>query len=112
MSDEQGEMFKVTKAKRPTSMSSDGFTAHHDGQTYEPALDKVRLNTQQQRIFDVMKDGEWRTLSSIASVTGDPEASISARLRDFRKHKFGGYLVERRREDGGGLHGYRLVLKT
>jgi len=111
MSD-QRELFRVTEAKSPSSMSRDGFTAHHDGQTYEPALDKVRLNTQQQRIFDVMKDGGWRTLSSIASVTGDPEASISARLRDFRKHKFGGFPVERRREDGGGLHAYRLVLKT
>lgn len=83
------------------------FDAHHDGETYEPALDKERLNAQQQRVFDAIKDGEWRTLYAIAQKTGDPETSVSARLRDLRKPKFGGYEVERRRD--GATHYYRLV---
>jgi hypothetical protein len=84
------------------------FTAHHDGETYEPERDKARLNAQQQRVFDVVKDGEWRTLSEIAHATGDPEASVSARLRDFRKPKFGGYNIDRRYM-GDGLYEYRMT---
>lgn len=86
------------------------FDAEHDGETYDSSLDKVRLNAQQQRIFDVMKDGQWRSLEAIASITEDPQASVSARLRDFRKVKFGGFEVQRRRHDNG-LHLYRLNME-
>lgn len=54
-----------------------------------------------------MKDGSWHTLPEIAAGTGDPEASISARLRDLRKPRFGSYVVDRRRRSQG-LFEYRL----
>jgi hypothetical protein len=59
-----------------------------------------------------MSDGAWRTLEEIRSRVGGSEAAISARLRDLRKDKFGGHIVEsRRRGDGSrGLWEYRLVL--
>lgn len=80
------------------------------GETYDPALDYERLNAQARRVWDVMECGEWMPLSEIAARTGDPEASISARLRDFRKPRFGGHVVERRRTPrDGGLWLYRLV---
>lgn len=72
-------------------------TPDFDGETYDPALDHDRLSKQLGRTYDVMRDEAWRTLSEIASVYGDPEASISARLRDLRKKKFGGYIVNHRR---------------
>ena len=81
---------------------------HHDGATYNPVVDKVRLNNQTQLVLDLMFDGRWRTLSEIASATGAPEASVSARLRDLRKPKFGSWIVERHRLSPG-LHEYRLV---
>ena len=37
-----------------------------DGDTYEPAQDKHRLNCQLRRVFDLMRDGKWRTLDVIA----------------------------------------------
>ena len=40
-------------------------------------------------------DGKPRTLAEISAATGDPQASVSARLRDLRKEKFGGYIVTR-----------------
>ena len=55
-----------------------------------------------------MKDGCWRTLFEIARLTGDPEASISARLRDLRKDRFGGYELQGRRLGSKGLWEYRL----
>lgn len=81
----------------------------HDGASYDAALDGARLNAQTQRVFDVMRDGAWRTLAQLAAAAGAPEASVSARLRDLRKPRFGGFVVSRRRvPDADGLWQYRL----
>ena len=74
---------------------------HRGGDTFDVAFDYDRLNRQARRVYDVMRDGTWRTLREIADETGDPEASVSARLRDLRKQRFGALNVERRREHGG-----------
>jgi hypothetical protein len=78
-----------------------------DGSTYDATQDESRLAAQHRRVADVMKSGQWMTLDEIAAVTGDPPASVSARLRDFRKERFGGYQVDRRRRDRG-LYEYRI----
>lgn len=82
------------------------------GVTVEPMLDEIRLVRQYKRVFSVMCDGEWRTLSEVALETCDPLQSISARLRDFRKARFGGHVVDRRRrgDDISGLFEYRLIV--
>jgi len=85
------------------------------GSDYSPKLDAARLEKQHEVIRDLMLDGRARTLSEIATLTGYPEASISAQLRHLRKPKFGGYLVEKkRREPWAGLFEYRVLvpLKT
>ncbi len=79
-----------------------------DGATYERALDHARLGEQLLRVGRVMADGNWHTLRELSDRTGDPEASISARLRDLRKRKFGGHTVEHERLDRG-LWRYRLI---
>ncbi len=78
------------------------------GRTFDDKLDRKRLCAQGKRVLTVMRDGNWRTLGEIEVVTHDPQASISARLRQIRA---GGYTVERRRRDdpSRGLHEYRLV---
>ena len=81
-----------------------------DGAGYEPSRDKERLTNQKEVIFALMKDGWWRTLRQIAEVTGFPEASISAQLRNYRKPKFGGHTVERKHIKNG-LHEYKLILR-
>lgn len=83
-----------------------------DGVTYNRALDHARLGKQLGRVARLMGDGRWHTLAEIEGVTRDPQASISARLRDLRKKKFGGHAVNRERLlDGGGQFRYRLVLE-
>jgi hypothetical protein len=57
--------------------------------------------------LDMFGDPAWISLQSLATSTGDPEASVSARLRDFRKPRFGGHTVDRRRD--GRLNRYRLT---
>jgi hypothetical protein len=83
------------------------------GDTYEPDLDHDRLKAQLYRVLDLMRDREWRTLFEIAGVTGDPPQSVSARLRDFRKEKFGSHTVNRRRRGPAelGLFEYQLILR-
>ncbi len=74
------------------------------GETFQPDRDGPRLRGQALRVFALMRDGEWRTLDEISDITGDPEASISARLRGLRKH----YTVDREYVENG-LHRYRVV---
>lgn len=82
---------------------------HFDGATYVHDRDGNRLGAQYIRVFDVMKDGQFRSLKDIAAITGDPESSVSARLRDMRKERFGSHKVERRHV-ADGLFEYKLVL--
>lgn len=80
-----------------------------DGKTYEPTLDYARLGKQMKAVYSLMRDGHWRTLQQIAALVEAPEASVSARLRDLRKRKFGAFTVDRARGENG-LHWYRLVI--
>jgi hypothetical protein len=82
-----------------------------DGATYDPAYDSERLTKQLGRVYAAQIDGEWRTLGEISAVTGDPWQSVSARLRDLRKKRFGSYNVEGRRrgDPGDGLWEYRVA---
>lgn len=84
------------------------FDQPRDGWTYDDGRDRIRLNAQHLRVYRAMGNGTWWTLRGVAGFTGDPEASISARLRDFRKPRFGGHTVERRHVEGG-LWEYRLI---
>ena len=81
------------------------------GDTFSPSLDAARLTKQLARVQALMRDREWRTLAEIGFEVGAvSEAGVSARLRDLRKAKHGGYTVERRRVPGArGLHQYRLL---
>lgn len=81
-----------------------------DGATFEPKKDRGRLNAQRIRVWNAMRNQVWRTLSEIARITGDPEASVSARLRDFRKLKFGAHDVPKERvSENSGLYRYRVI---
>jgi hypothetical protein len=82
-----------------------------DGVTFDPDKDGERLGAQARQVWSLMRDGAWRTLRDIATAIGAPEASVSARLRDFRKDKWGGMVVERRRrgEETRGLWEYRVI---
>jgi hypothetical protein len=81
-------------------------SAYFDGPDVSEA-DRERLNTQLWRVYRLMRDGKPRTLKAIADAVEGSEAGVSARLRDLRKARFGGYQVARRRV-AGGLWEYRM----
>lgn len=64
--------------------------------------DHVRLGKQRAAVWACVAPGGWWTLAELAEATGAPEASVSARLRDFRRPRHGGHTVERRRRGGPG----------
>jgi len=83
-----------------------------DGQTFDAKQDGSRLASQFIATRELMLDHEWRNLAQIVLALRKQgihvtESSISARIRDLRKAKFGGYSVERRRVIGG-LFEYRI----
>lgn len=79
-----------------------------DGATYDASKDKRRLTSQLGLVRTAMSDGRWHTLSELSAISGGPESSVSARLRDLRKEKFGAYTIERRRRERG-LWEYQLT---
>lgn len=65
------------------------------------------------KIYEIMKDGRWRSLPDLERALGHRYmvTSISARLRDFRKAKHGSYVVESRPRVGQPhTYEYRLVV--
>lgn len=85
--------------------------ADFNGSDYQAEFDFARLTGQIRRVYQVMKRGQWLTLQEIASVTGDPQASVSAQLRHLRKARFGGHKVEKRARGDRrcGLFEYRMT---
>jgi hypothetical protein len=79
-----------------------------DGETFDRDRDLSRLNAQCADVYRYMQHGQWRTLADISANTGHPEASVSARLRDMKKEKFGGFKVEKR-YIASGLWQYRIA---
>ena len=67
---------------------------------------------QRMEVLRIMGDGQWRTLMQLSSALGQRylTTSLSARLRDFRKQRYGGYRVERRLVLGSDrLYEYRVL---
>lgn len=84
-----------------------------DGETFNQRRDGDRLGTQLELVRGLMADGVSRSLGDIVAalrIRGctATEASVSARLRDLRKERFGGYSVERTYL-GSGLYSYRVT---
>ena len=80
-----------------------------DGETFDEDRDGERLSGEFKAVKKYVLDGAWHTLAEISMALGYPEASVSARLRDLRKKKFGSYTVEREYVING-LWRYRVLL--
>ena len=85
--------------------------AYFDGPEEEdPASRTQRLGGQLADIFQAIQDGGAYSLEELSSMTGHPEASVSAQLRHLRKQRFGSFVVIKKHE-GRGLYRYRLDLR-
>ncbi len=75
--------------------SKQAFLKQAHGLTFEIGRDGERLHRQLTSVYLLMADGMWRSLDMIWNTLGmrEPQASISARLRDLRKI---GFTVQRK----------------
>lgn len=87
---------------------STDLTQYFDGGTFDAEKDAKRLTRQLDKVRGLMMDGRWRTLKDIELATKFPTTSISARLRDLRKPRFGSFIVESKRVKKG-LYAYRVL---
>ena len=77
--------------------------------------DAHRIKNQRERVIISMQicahSGTWVTLGEISRWIQAPEASVSARLRDLRHARYGGFIVskQRRGEPKKGLWEYRIA---
>lgn len=87
---------------------------YFSGSDIDAKLDNQRLSLQIVQIFNLMKDGAYRTLTEIAQATKYSEASISAQLRNLRKTIYGGHKISKRRtgRPNRGLFEYKLTINT
>lgn len=94
-----------------TNQTEIDFNQRFNGSDYVPELDQARLTGQIERIYNLMIDGKFRTLSEIENETNDPQASISAQLRHLRKERFGKHIVNKRRvgDEKKGLFEYQVL---
>lgn len=71
--------------------------------------DEIRLTGQYLRVYSFVLDSKWHTLREISDACEGSEASVSARLRDLRKRRFGSHEVVKRRTLKPGVWEYRLI---
>lgn len=88
------------------------FSGDFDGKHFDPELDAVRLTQQMRDVFECLCGGHgWLTVSEIKGMTGHPEASISAQLRNMRKVKFGALDIRGRYREGTRTFEYKYLSK-
>lgn len=103
---DDGERAIVEKAKETIGVNHISF----DGASVL-GIDTPRLAGQLARVYELMRDQKYRTLEQIASLTGCLETSAGARLRDFRKRRFGSHTVTSRLvANSPGVYEYRLIV--
>lgn len=76
----------------------------------ESQPDRVARMGQMDRLYEVMKSGEWFSLAQLSAATRDPEASCSANFRSFRKEKHGSFQMDREKVSGRSYR-YRMGAK-
>jgi len=85
-----------------------------DGRSFDQNLDSERLSSQMDRVIEAVSDGQYHDLNSLVAKCGGTTASISARLRDLRKPKFGGHTVTSTRvgDPRSGKWVYKVTFKN
>ena len=104
-------LFNSTATRNEQAKQIGSYVAEFDGKHYDKTKDKTRLTKQMQGVYDCINMGSWKTVEEISKVTGYPQPSISAQLRNLRKEKFGGLDVRGRYRVGTRIFEYRLEQK-
>lgn len=75
------------------------------------------LGTLNATVLEIMADGKWRMPWEICDIilrdhkVRISDSSCTARIRELRSAKYGGYLVEKRIREGSRAYEYRLYVE-
>ena len=78
------------------------------GTYYKVIKANGKLKTAIEKVYDACNVNRPVTLAEVSSITGVPEASVSAAIRSLRKSKYGAHNVETTHVSNG-LHSYKLT---
>jgi hypothetical protein len=90
--------------EKPLSFSASAVASNQADLPPEK-IDTRQWGAQLRAVYEVMKDGRWRTLAEIAFHAKAPEASVSARIRDLARK---GFSHVKRKAKEGKLYEYQL----
>lgn len=79
-----------------------------DGRTFDQDRDGDRLKNALERVRRLLRSGRAWTAVELAEAAGCSETGVTARVRDLRKAKFGGHVIESKCV-AGGKWTYRMV---
>ena len=81
-----------------------------NGKNYEPLVAGYsKLTGKTLEVYELMKDGKFRTLADIEKATKIMQTTISATLRHLRKQKYGAHKLNKRRSIGKQYE-YQLII--
>jgi len=83
--------------------------SHFHGHTYDKNRDHVRLTKKIKELYDLMKDGTWRTVAEIHEILGHKHSTIDANLRNLRREDKGYHQTPGRKRNGIGDFEYKLI---
>jgi hypothetical protein len=72
------------------------------------SADRKRLKSQRSGVWNILRDHRWHPLTIFKQKVKGSDSSITARIRDARKKKYGGHIIQCAR-DAAGVYRYRLV---
>jgi hypothetical protein len=111
------KLIERAEAEAATSVSSKTKAAPRrrakfPGASFDPELDEPRLTGLQLSVFELMKDGVFRTHGEIKELIGrGSENGIAAMLRGLRSKEHGHHTVnkQRRGDPKSGLWEYQVI---
>jgi hypothetical protein len=80
-----------------------------DGVTISPQVDDNRLTILQGRVYSYLRQHDWVTLRQLSEACNGTETSVSARIRDLRKSRWGSHEIHTCHVTGDGVWRYKMV---
>jgi hypothetical protein len=80
-----------------------------DGVTISPQVDDGRLTILQGRVYSYLRSHDWVTLRQLSEACRGTETSVSARIRDLRKPRWGEHEIQACHASGDGVWRYKMI---
>ena|SRR3990167_874785 len=93
------------------SIDDTDFYPHGDNITEK---EKSKMTGARNDVFQIMRDGAWRTIEQIQGMMFEfcPSQSVTIYLRSFREAQYGSYIVKKKKLGRGRVFQYQVLFPT